>query len=149
MHTFEYILILLAAVLISNVVSERFPRVSTPLIQIAMGAALIFLPGLVEAGLDPSLFMVLFIAPLLFDEAKKADKAELWRLKRPILSLAIVLVFTTVVMLGFAMNWFVPSIPLAAAFAMAAALAPTDAVAVASLKGTASLTNEQSQLLKG
>ena len=35
--------------------------------------------------------------------------------------------------IGFAVNWLVPSIPLAAAFALGAALGPTDAVSVASL----------------
>jgi len=92
---------------------------------------------------------VLFIAPLLFEDAKKADKPALWRLKRPVLSLAIGLVVATCLILGFSVHLLVPSIPLAAAFAMAAALAPTDAVAVSSLKETSTISGEQNFLLKG
>ncbi|MCL1880490.1 MAG: sodium:proton antiporter [Actinomycetia bacterium] len=149
MHTFEYILVLLAAVLVSNLISQRFPKISTPLIQIALGIALVVTPFPFDIYLDPELFLILFIAPLLFEEAKKADKSAMWRLKRPILGLAIGLVFATCLIVGFVMHWLVPSLPLAAAFALAAALAPTDAVVIMSLKETASLGTEQKELLKG
>jgi CPA1 family monovalent cation:H+ antiporter len=149
MHAFEYILIMLGAVLISSPISSRFPKVSTPLVQVALGIALTIIPISFEVTLDPELFLVLFIAPLLFEDAKKADKPALWRLKRPILLLALGLVFTTVLVVGFCVHWFTPSIPLAAAFALAAALAPTDAVAVASLKESATISEDQDYLLKG
>ncbi len=150
MHAFEYILFLLGAVLISNFISVRFPRIPIPLVQIALGVALTLVPWVsFEMHLEPELFMVLFIAPLLFDDAKKMDKPSLWRLKYPILLLALGLVFCTVLILGFAVNWFAPSIPLAAAFALAAALAPTDAVSVASLKNSAKISDGQCKLLQG
>ncbi|MDR1713298.1 MAG: sodium:proton antiporter [Coriobacteriales bacterium] len=149
MHSFEYILIMLGGVLLSSLVSHFLPRVSTPLIQIAIGIVLSVLPIDFEITFDPELFMVLFIAPLLFDEAKRADKPALWRLKRPILALAVGLVFATTLIVGFSIHLFAPSIPLAAAFALAAALAPTDAVSVASLKDTATISDEQGLLLKG
>ena len=47
------------------------------------------------------------------------------------------------------LNWFVPSITLAAAFACAAALAPTDAAAVGALASSVSLKRRQSTLLSG
>ncbi|TIT84140.1 MAG: Na+/H+ antiporter, partial [Mesorhizobium sp.] len=51
----------------------------------------------------------------------------------PILDLAIGLVFFTIVGFGYALHWLVPSIPLVVAFALAAVLSPTDAVAVSSI----------------
>ena len=75
---------------------------------------------------------MLFIAPLLYDEAKNLDKKALWENKRPVLSLAVA-GHRLGLIIGFAVNWLVPSIPLAAAFALGAALGPTDAVSVASL----------------
>ena len=149
MHAFEYILILLIAVLVSSLVSARFPKLPTPLVQIATGIALSVLPLSFEVHLEPELFMVLFIAPLLFEDAKKMDKPSLWRLKYPILLLALGLVIITVLVLGFVLNYFAPSITLAAAFALAAALAPTDAVSVASLKQNAKISDEQNRLLQG
>ncbi len=149
MHAFEYILIMLGAVLASSFIGGRFPRVSTPLVQIATGIVLTLLPISFEMHLQPELFMVLFIAPLLFFDAKEVNKPALWRLKYPVLILALALVFCTVLILGFSINLFAPSIPLAAAFALAAALAPTDAVSVSSIKQNAKISSEQSKLLQG
>lgn len=102
-----------------------------------------------EVTLDPELFLVLFIAPLLYDEAKHADKVALWRDRKPVLSLAIGLVVATALVIGFAVNAIVPSIPLAAAFALGAALGPTDAVAVSSLAKQVDIPPRQASLLKG
>lgn len=149
MHAFEYILIMLVAVLVSSFANALFPKLPTPLVQIAFGVALTVLPLDFEVHLEPELFMVLFIAPLLFDDAKRMDKEALWRLKYPILILALGLVICTVLAVGFAINWFAPSIPLAAAFALGAALAPTDAVAVHSIKQNAKISDSQNKLLQG
>ncbi len=150
MQTFTLALLLLAAVLISSIIDQLVPKVSSPLIQIALGVLIALLaPSQIEIGLDPELFLVLFIAPLLYDEAKSADKASLWRNRRPVLSLAIGLVVVTALVIGFAVNAVIPSIPLAAAFALGAALGPTDAVAVASLSKQTDIPERQESILKG
>lgn len=88
------------------------------------------MPHVAEVRIDSELFLVLFIAPLLFNEACESSKRELWNSLPSILSLAIGLVPITVLVVGFALHWMVPSIPLTAAFACAAALGSTDAAAV-------------------
>ena len=121
-------LLLLVAVLASSLIDQIIPRVSLPLIQIVIGLLIaVVAGGEVEVTLDPELFLVMFIAPLLYDEAKHADKQALWRGRKPVLSLAIGLVVATTLVIGFLLNAFVPSIPLAAAFALGAALGPTEA----------------------
>ncbi len=143
-------LLLLAAVLVSSLIDQIIPRVSLPLIQIALGLVIaVVAGGEVRVTLDPELFLVLFIAPLLYDEAKRADKVALWRERKPVLSLAIGLVVATALVIGFAVNAIVPSIPLAAAFALGAALGPTDAVAVSSLSKQVDIPSRQASLLKG
>lgn len=150
MEAFALALILLAGVLISSVIDQIVPHVSLPLVQIALGCAFAVLtPSEITINLDPELFLVLFIAPLLFDEAKHANKADLWRERKPVLSLAIGLVVATALVIGFALNLIIPSIPLAAAFALGAALGPTDAVAVTSLAKTVSIPKRQQSILKG
>ncbi len=57
----------------------------------------------------------------------------MWRLRGPILTLAVGLVLFTVVGAGYFIHWLLPSIPLAVAFALAAVLSPTDAVAVSAI----------------
>ena len=112
-------LLLLVAVLASSLIDQIIPRVSLPLIQIVIGLLIaVVAGGEVEVTLDPELFLVMFIAPLLYDEAKHADKQALWRERKPVLSLAIGLVVATTLVIGFLLNAFVPSIPLAAAFAL-------------------------------
>ncbi|MEY8460777.1 cation:proton antiporter [Eggerthellaceae bacterium 24-137] len=143
-------LLMLAAVLVSSLIDQIIPRVSLPLIQIALGFIIaIVAGGDVRVTLDPELFLVLFIAPLLYDEAKRADKVALWRERKPVLSLAIGLVVATALVIGFAVHAIVPSIPLAAAFALGAALGPTDAVAVSSLAKQVDIPERQASMLKG
>lgn len=150
MEAFALALILLAGVLVSSVVDQLIPHVSLPLVQIALGCAFALLtPKEVYINLDPELFLVLFIAPLLFDEAKHANKTELWKERRTVLSLAIGLVVATTLIIGFTLNLIIPSIPLAAAFALGAALGPTDAVAVTSLSKTVNIPQRQKSILKG
>ena len=143
-------LLLISAVLVSSVVDQIVPKVSLPLIQIALGVAIALLASSeITISLDPELFLVLFIAPLLYDEAKTANKSELWSEIRPVLSLAVGLVVVTALVIGFALNLIIPSIPLAAAFALGAALGPTDAVAVTSLAKQVDIPKRQKSILKG
>ncbi len=143
-------LLLLAAVLISSVIDQVVPKVSLPLIQIALGVLIALLAsGSVNIDLDPEIFLVIFIAPILYDEAKTADKRSLWHEIRPIISLAVGLVIVTALAIGFTVHWIIPSIPLAAAFALGAALGPTDAVTVASLSSEINIPDRQKNLLKG
>ena len=134
MEFFELSLLMLAAVLLSSVIDQLVPKVSSPLIQIGLGLAIALVMGTqINIDFDPNLFLVLFIAPLLYDESKNLDTKALWQNKRPVLSLAVGLVIASALIIGFAVNWLIPSVSLAAAFALGAALGPTDAVSVGSL----------------
>ena len=122
MEVFELILMLLLAVLLSSILDQVVPRISSPLIQIALGIGIAMLAiSPIEVNIDPELFLVLFIAPLLFSDALEADKRNLWENKTTIVSFAIGLVIVITLCVGFVLHWLVPSIPLAAAFALGAA----------------------------
>ncbi len=150
MEMFELTLLLLAAVIISTFVDQVLPRVSLPLVQIGLGLILgLVLTNSSDAMISSDLFLVLLIAPLLFDESRKTDKVKLWKNIRPILSLAIGLVIAIVLVVGFVLHWIEPSITLAAAFALGAALGPTDAVAVSSLGKEMNMSDRQRSILSG
>ena len=150
MELFELIVFLLVAVLVSSVLDEVLPLFSLPLVQIALGAAVaIAAPQLGAVTLDPELFLLLFIAPLLYNETQHVDKLALWRNKVPIVSLAIGLVLVATLAAGLAFNLAQPSIALAAAFALGAALGPTDAAAVVALGKDIKLSPRQKALLSG
>ena len=150
MATLELILLLLAAVLISAVLDQFIPKVACPLIQIGAGLIIALIAqDYIKITLDPELFLVLFIAPLLYNDARAADKSSLWKNRRSILSLAIGLVFVTALAIGFLVNSLIPVIPLTAAVALGAALGPTDAVAVTSLSKGLSIGEREKSTLEG
>ncbi len=149
MLLFEYILILLFAIFVSNFINRFLPFISVPIIQIVLGICITFLPSQFQLDLNPELFMLLFIAPLLFHDAMLSDKKSLWDFKKPIILLAFGLVLITVIVVGYFINYLIPSIPLAAAFALAAALAPTDAVAVGSLAKKLNMPSSIMNILEG
>ena len=143
------VLCIVGAVVVSSFLSRFIPKVSTPLVQIVLGALASRLPFFPDATLDPELFMVLFIAPLLYLEARSIDKTALLKNLKLSLSLAIGLAIATMVAVGYVTHAAWPAVPLAAAFALGAALGPTDAVAVASLSHEATLSERQRGILKG
>ncbi|MFD0669933.1 Na+/H+ antiporter [Cohnella sp. GCM10027633] len=149
MELFFTILILLALIGVSNVLSGHFPLVPVPLMQIALGMCAAAVPFGLHMHLEPELFFVLFIAPLLYNDGKHVSRTELWKLRVPILLLSVGLVFATVFLIGYAIHWMIPSIPLPVAFGLAAILSPTDAVAVGSLAGRIRLPRRLMHLLEG
>ena len=149
MLLFEYVLILLLAILISNIINRFIPVLSAPVIQVVLGIIIALLPIEFTLELNPELFMIVFIAPLLFNDGMSADKKTLWKLKKPILLLAFGLVLLTVLAVGYLIHFLTPSIPLAAAFALAAALAPIDAVAVSALGKRVKIPHTVMGLLEG
>lgn len=132
MEVAVFILVVLVFVALSGAL-VRLVRVPLPVLQIAIGAALAWPVRGIHVEINPELFLLVFIPPLLFGDAYGAPKRELMALRGPILDLAIGLVFFTIVGFGYALHWLVPSIPLVVAFALAAVLSPTDAVAVSSI----------------
>lgn len=149
MEVFEIILFMLAIIALSNIVNRLLPAVPLPLVQIALGMALALLPLGHHFKLNPELFFVLFIAPLLFNDGQRTPRDELWALRVPILLMALGLVFATTLGVGYIIHAMIPSIPLPAAFGLAAILSPTDAVAVTSMAGRVSLPKRIMRLLEG
>lgn len=149
MEIFLMVLMFLVLVGISNIINRFLPFIPVPLIQIAFGIGAAYIRGFHHVPLNPELFMVLFIAPLLFNDGKLTPREELWKLRSSILLLALGLVFATVLIAGPFIHWLIPTIPLSAAFALAAILSPTDAVAVGSLSGRVKLPGKIMHLLEG
>lgn len=150
MQTFAFIVILVVAVVASQPLARLVKVVPLPVVQIAIGTALAWpVTGGVHVKIDPELFLLIFIPPLLFADAWRAPKREYRRLLRPILSLAFGLVFFTILCFGFALHWLVPALPLAVAFALAAVLSPTDAVAVSSIVDKDAIPKPLLHILEG
>lgn len=124
---------LTAAIIAATILHKRFPAMPLPLTQIGLGAALSILPIPVHLDFNPEAFMICLVAPILFGDGQSISRKELWRYRKPILFMALGLVLFTVMGIGYIIHYLIPALPVAAAFALAAVLSPTDAVAVKSM----------------
>jgi CPA1 family monovalent cation:H+ antiporter len=133
MDAVEVVLAMLLAVVASGYVVRMLPfPLPLPLAQIALGA---LIDGVLGHGvtLEPDIFFLLFLPPLLFLDGWRIPKVGLFRDKGIILELALGLVVFTVLGAGYLIHWLIPGLPMAVAFALAAILAPTDPVAVSAI----------------
>jgi Na+/H+ antiporter len=148
MHSIEIVLAMLLAVAASGFLVRVLPfSLPLPLVQIGLGAVIsIFNRGV---DLDPELFFLLFLPPLLFLDGWRIPKQGLFRDKGVILELALGLVIFTVVGAGFLIHWMIPAMPLPVAFALAAIISPTDPVAVSSIASRAPIPKRLMHILEG
>jgi len=142
-------LILLVAVVASSVLGRVSPLpVPLALIQIALGALIAWAFDF-PIELEPDVFFLLFIAPLLFFDGWRISRQGLKQDKWTILALALGLVIFTVLGAGYIIHWMIPAMPLPVAFALAAILSPTDAVAVSAIAERSPLPTRLLHILEG
>lgn len=143
------IAVFITLVIIGSFLNKYIPRIPAALFQIILGFLVSYLAIPLHFEFESEAFMAMIIAPLLFTDAYKASRSELWLYKKPIVYMAVGLVITTVVVVGYFINYIIPSIPLGAAFALAAILSPTDAVAVKSITKGMKLPKGLMSILEG
>ena len=149
MESVELVLVMLLAVVASGYLVRVVPfSLPLPLVQIALGAVI---AGGFHHGvtLDPEIFFLLFLPPLLFLDGWRIPKDGLFRDRGPILALALGLVLFTVVGAGFLIHWMIPAMPAAVAFALAAIVSPTDPVAVSSITARVPIPKRLLHILEG
>lgn len=144
----ELIVILIISVTISNVISHYIPDVPVSLFQIAIGLILALVFG-VFIEVDAHWFMLLFVAPLLYNDAWRFPKRELWELRGPILANAILLVLLTTLVGGFFIHLLIPQFPKSVALALAAVISPTDPVAVQAIAKRVKLPDKVMHIVSG
>lgn len=150
MEIFFTILIMTLMVSLSGVVTKVLPfQIPLPLMQIGIGALLAWPTFGLHVDFNPELFLLLFIPPLLFADGWKMPTQEFLHHGREIIGLALVLVIITVVGIGFLIDWIVPGISLIPAFALAAVLSPTDAVALSGIVGAGRIPKKIMGILQG
>ncbi|MYM86328.1 Na+/H+ antiporter [Rugamonas sp. FT82W] len=149
MDSIEVVLVMLLAVVASAYLTRFLPRaVPLPLVQIALGA-LIAAKSTRGVDLEPDLFFLVFLPPLLFLDGWRIPKSGLLRDKGTILELALGLVVFTVIGAGFLIHWLIPAMPLPVAFALAAIISPTDPIAVSSIAATTPIPKRLMHILEG
>lgn len=147
--TVSIVLVLLLGVLVSGALARILPAaIPAPLVQIALG----FVVGINAAhrvDLDPELFFLLFLPPLLFLDGWRIPKDDLTRDIGMIAELALGLVVFTVIGAGFLIHWMIPALPLAVSFCLAAVLSPTDPIAVSAISARVAVPPRMMHILEG
>jgi Na+/H+ antiporter len=133
MLLFEWTLVLLLAAVLLAALARRLD-VPYPALLALAGAVLAFLPIAPEIEIDPDLALALFVAPVLLDAAFDTSPRDLKRNALPLTSLAVVAVLLTTVAVAL-IGWKLAGLPLAAAVALGAIVAPPDAAAAAAVLG--------------
>ncbi len=136
MNYLVVILVIMIAIIIANFLSQLVPKVPKAFWQILAGIILALIPGtLSQIHLEPDLFLMLIIAPLLFYEGQHTQARLISKNFSAIIRLAGILAIVTVVMLGFTeqalLHWALPL-----AVGLAAIVTPTDATALDSVTST-------------
>jgi monovalent cation/hydrogen antiporter len=120
-----------------------------PLALVAAGVAGSLLPWVEDLRPSPDVVLVGLIPPLLYAAALQTSAIDIRRELRPIASLSVGLVLATTVLVGVALHTAVPDVPLAAAMALGAIVAPPDAVATVAVTRRAGLPRRAVTVLEG
>lgn len=128
--TIEMIVVLIAASIIAYVIADRFQLIA-PVLLIAAGVAVAFLPPGKEMGLPSTVVLTIFLPILLYWEALSVSLNRMRRSLRGIVLSATVLVAITAALI--AVIGVLMGLGLGATLLIGACLGPTDATAVSSL----------------
>jgi NhaP-type Na+/H+ or K+/H+ antiporter len=148
MHTFELLLVLVAASVVLAYAAQRL-HVPLAVALVFGGIALAFVPGIGTVELDPELVLALFLPPLLQTSAYRTDWPAFRSNLHPILSLALGAVFFTAAAVAVVAKLLVPGLPWWAAVTLGAIVAPPDAVAAAAVLKQVKLPKRIVTVLEG
>lgn len=133
MTSFFTVLLLVIAAIGANIVYAIYPKIPLAFYEIGAGVLLSLVPIFNNFHIEPEVFMLIIIAPLMFNDGQSTDFHTLKKHFNSTLSLAVVLALVTILVGGLLTHAIWSVLPLTLCFALAAIVTPTDAVAVSSI----------------
>jgi monovalent cation/hydrogen antiporter len=145
-------LTLLLALFVATVVlaplADRI-NVPYPAVMLVFGMAVALVPAVHVPPINASLLLPLILPPLLFAAARRTSWREFLDNRRAIGLLAVALVAVTAFVVGGVLQALVPGLPLIAAVAIGAAVAPPDPVAATAIARKLHLPRRLRTILEG
>ncbi|MEV4439842.1 Na+/H+ antiporter [Streptomyces sp. NPDC049577] len=120
-----------------------------PVLMTLGGMLLALLPFVPNANVPPEYILPLVLPPLLYASVQRTSWRQFTANIRPILLLAVALVFVTTAAVAAVAEAVVPGISLAAAVAFGALVAPPDPVAATAVAGSLGLPRRLTSILEG
>ncbi len=148
MSTALGLLLIVAVICAASALAVRL-RMSAPLLLVVIGVIGSYLPFIPTVRLIPELVLIGILPPLLYAAALRSSVARFRTLKRPIALLSVGYIIFGTVTVGFLVWWLIPEVPLPAAFALGAVIAPPDAVAATSIARRVGMPRRAVALLEG
>lgn len=142
-------LLALVAVICAVSALGRRLKVSVPLLLVLVGVLGSYLPFIPSVALIPDIVLIGILPPLLYAAALRTSVVEFQANKRSIGMLSVGYVIFGTVTLGLVVWWLLPDVPLPAAFALGAVVAPPDAVAATSIARRVGMPRRIVNILEG
>ncbi len=143
------VVVFIMAILISLTAIANKRNFPFPIILVAAGLVIGFVPQLPDLQLDPNVVFVIILPPLLYDAASKTSWHEFRASIRPISALAITLVFFTTVAVAICARYLIPGFTWPLSFVLGAIVSPPDAVAASGIIKGLGLNKKVITILEG
>ena len=142
------LLLLVAGSAVVAAAARRTP-VPAPLLLVAVGLVVSYVPGVPDYTLDPDVVLPLLLPPLLYTSATDSSYLDLRAQVRPVALLSVGYVLFATFVVGWAAYVIVPGLPLTAALVLGAVVAPPDAVAATAVARRVGLPSRITTILQG
>lgn len=120
-----------------------------PVLMTLFGAVLALIPQVPNVRIAPGLILPLVLPPLLYAAVQRTSWRQFTVNMRPILLMAVALVFVTTAAVAAVANAVVPGVTVAAAVALGALVAPPDPVAATAVAARLGLPRRIVSILEG
>jgi CPA1 family monovalent cation:H+ antiporter len=143
------IVILIMGIMIGASGMAGKTRIPSPVFLILVGIGIGFIPSMPPVELDPSIVMLIFLPPLLYDAAFNISYKEFRTNINTIGTLAIGLVFVTTAGIAAIAHYCIPGMSWPLSFVLGAILSATDAVAAVNITKGLGLPHNTITILEG
>ncbi|MER7839918.1 Na+/H+ antiporter [Streptomyces sp. NPDC096040] len=148
MDQLALLFVLLLGALVSVPVGDRL-GLPAPVLVTLFGIVLAVADFVPNVNIPPELILPGLLPPLLYAAVRRTSWRQFAANIRPIFLLAVALVFVTTVCVAVVANAIVPGLPIAAAVALGALVAPPDPVAATAVAGQLGLPRRLVSILEG
>ncbi|QFZ74357.1 Na+/H+ antiporter [Streptomyces fagopyri] len=147
MHVLPLLLLVAGSAAVAG--AARRTPVPAPLLLVAAGLVIAYVPGVPGYELDPEVVLPLLLPPLLYTAATDSSYLDLRAHLRPIALLSVGYVLFATLAVGWVTYLIVPGLPLPAALVFGAVVAPPDAVAATAVARRVGLPSKITTILQG
>ncbi|MFF3497559.1 Na+/H+ antiporter [Streptomyces sp. NPDC003247] len=148
MDQLALLFVLLLGAVVSVPLGDRW-GLPAPVLMTLLGIVLALADFVPDVNVPPDLILPLLLPPLLYAAVRRTSWRQFAANKRPIFLLAVALVFVTTMCVAAVAHSIVPGLPIAAAVALGALVAPPDPVAATAVAGQLGLPRRLVSILEG